>query len=344
MTERQSFTVIGAGAIGAVVGVHLMQAGHDVVFVEANAEHVAAIRERGLHLTGALEATVTPVVLEPHEVDGSHSRILLAVKVSQTENALAPMVPHLAPDGYVVSLQNGLEELRIAKMVGESRTIGAFLTFGGTYEGPGEVRFSGTGSFRVGEVDGRASPRVVELSETLAVLQPVEVTDNIMGCLWAKMALGAVYFATATVNADVVEIYDRGIYLKALGNLAGEVVGVAKAVGVIPEAFDGFDPNVFSLECPHDPARVAANWVAQKTYWSRLSQARTGVWHDLAVHHRKSEVDELVGSIRRTAEGHHIATPRLDALHSVIQDIENGRREFGWSNLDSLAQLDSALK
>lgn len=343
MTERQSFTVVGAGAIGAIVGVHLMQAGHDVVFVEANAEHVAAIRDKGLRLTGVLDATVAPVVLEPHEVDGAHSRVLLAVKSSQTENALRPIIPRLAPGGYVLSLQNGLEEYKIIKMVGEARTIGAFLTFGGFYEGPGEVRFAGVGSFRIGEIDGRASPRVVELSEILSALQPVEVTDNIFGYLWAKMALGAIYFATATVSADVPEIYDRGIYLKVLGNLAGEVVGVAKAAGVTPEAFDGFDPKVFSLDGPPDPARVGANWDAQRAYWNGNTQPRTGVWRDLAVHRRKTEVDELVGSVKRVAENHQIAMPRVDALISIIHDIENGRQELGWHNLDALAEVDSAL-
>lgn len=343
MTQRQSFTVVGAGAIGAIVGVHLMQAGHDVVFVESNAEHVAAIRKKGLRLTGLLDATVTPVVLEPHEVDGTHSQILLAVKSSQTENALAPIAPHLTPDGYVLSLQNGLEEYKIIRMVGEARTIGAFLTFGGFYEGPGEVRFAGTGSFRVGEIDGRSSPRVADLSKTLSALQPVEVTDNIFGYLWAKMALGAVYFATATVSADVPDIYDRGIYLKVLGNLAGEVAGVAKAAGVVAEAIDGFDPKVFSLGGPTDAARVAANWESQKAYWAGNTQPRTGVWRDLAVHRRKTEVDELVGAVKREAEVHHVATPRVDALISIVHDIETGRRELGWHNLDALAEIDSAL-
>ena len=323
---------------------HLMQAGHDVVFVEANTEHVAAIRKKGLRLTGLLDATVTPVVFEPHEVDGGHSHVLLAVKSGQTESALTPIVPHLAPDGYVLSLQNGLEESKIAAMVGEARTIGAFLTFSGFYERPGKVRFTRTASFCVGEVDGRVSPRVVELGEILSALQPVEVTDNIMGYLWAKMALGAIYFATATVNADVPEIYDRGLYLKMLGNLAGEVVGVATAAGVTPEAFDGFDPNVFSLSRPRDPASVAANWAAQKAYWSAATQARTGVWRDIAVRRRKTEVDDLMGSVRSIAEGHHIATPRVDALVSIIHDIENGRQELGWQNLDSLAELDSTLE
>ena len=342
--ERQSFTIVGAGAIGAIVDVHLMRADLDVVFVESNADHVAAMREKGLRLTGMLDAKVAPVVFEPHEVNSVHSRVLLAVKSRQTKGALAPMVRLLTPDGYILSLHNGLEELKIAQLVGEARIIGAFLTFGGFYEEPGHVSFTGKGSLCVGEIDGRVSPRVVELSEALSALQPVDVTNNVMGYLWAKMALGAVYFTTASVSADVPEIYDRRIYLKALGNLAGEVVDAATSAGITPEAFDGFDPKVYSLRHPSDPACMAANWAAQKANWITLTQMRTDMWRDLAVHHRKTEVDDLVESVSRAAKSHHIATPRVDALVAIIHDIENGCRELGWHNLDSLAELDRALE
>src|SRR5882724_11663505 len=110
----EDFTIVGAGAIGAIVGVHLMRAGHGVAYVEANRAHVAAIRESGLRLTGALDAIVRPQVMLPEEA-GPLRQVLLAVKSRHTEEALGTIVPLLAPDGYVVSLQNGLEEYKIAR-------------------------------------------------------------------------------------------------------------------------------------------------------------------------------------------------------------------------------------
>src|SRR5215470_10946957 len=126
------FTLIGAGAIGGTVGAHLVRGGEGVLFVDQDLQHVQAMRERGLTLRGfdaassfsvRVDAT-TPDVLPAH----LHA-VLLAVKAPATDAAVRAFVDRLAPDGYVVSLQNGLNERQIAAIVGEARTIGAFVNF-----------------------------------------------------------------------------------------------------------------------------------------------------------------------------------------------------------------------
>ncbi len=338
------FTIVGAGAIGGIVGVNLIRTGHDVSFIESNRPHVEAIRAGGLHLGGALEMTVRAPILLPEEATAPLGRVLLAVKARHTEQALQPLAHLLTPAGYVVSLQNGLEEYKIAAMVGEARTIGAFLTFGGHYRAPGEIVYGGPGSFRLGELDGSNTPRLDELRDALAAVQPVEITANIFGFLWGKMALGAIYFATALVSADVPAIYARESFRIAFGSLAAEVVMVAEASGVAVEAFDGFDPNAFRFGGPPNPAGIAASWDGQRRYWGRHPGARTGVWRDLATHKRPTEVEEQVGTIVRLAARHGIAVPRLIALVRMIHEAENGMRELGWHNLDELVALDLRLR
>lgn len=335
----ETFTIVGAGAIGAIVGVHLMRAGHEVDYIEANRAHVAAIREHGLRLTGALEAVVQPPVMLPEEADRPLRNVLLAVKSRHTEDALATIAPLLAADGYVASLQNGLEEYKIARTVGRQRTIGAFLTFGGHYREPGLVVYGGPGSFRIGELDSGTTPRLAALRAALASLQPVEITPNIFGCLWAKMSLGAIYNATALVSADVTEQYGHARYRALFGRLCGEVVAVADAAGVRCEPFDGFDPAVFRPGTPADEAAIAASWEGQRRYWHRHGPGaqRTGVWRDLAVHKRKTEIDEMIGSVRKVAREHGVATPLLDALTAFVHEVEDGTRELGWHNLDALS-------
>jgi 2-dehydropantoate 2-reductase len=339
----EPFTIIGAGAIGGIVGAHLHRAGHDIVFVESNRDHVAAIRRDGLRLSGALEATIHAPVLLPEEVRGRLHRVLLAVKARHTEAALAPVAGLLAEDGCVVSLQNGLEEYKIAAMVGATRTIGAYLTFGGHYRGPGDIVYGGPGSFRLGEMDGRSTARVRELRDILECVQPVQVTDNIFGFLWTKMALGAVYFATALVSADVPDIYANAVCREMLGSLAAEVVAVAAARGVRVEECDGFDPKVFRIGRPGDPAAMAASWDGQFRYWSGHGSTRTGVWRDLAQHHRPTEVEEQVGTVVRMGETNGTDVPRLRVLVRMIHEVEEARRQLGWHNLDELVALDRAL-
>lgn len=343
-------TVVGAGAIGGIVGAHLAQAGHEVAFVDADRAHIDAIRRDGLRVVGAAELHVRGEAWLPDEMPPLSGPVLLAVKSRHTLEAMRAVAPRLRPDGYVVSLQNGLEEYKIASFVGESRTVGAFLTFGGHRAAPGVVAYGGQGSFRVGELDGRPSARVRELAQLLSAAHPVEVTDNIFGFLWGKMALGAYYFATALVDADVPEILERGEYLGALGRLVAETVAVAEALGVRVESIDGFDPRAFLPRfdgTPNGERRRLESWQAQRAYWLRHRAddglMRTGVWRDLAIHRRPTEVGELVDEVIRRGETLGVPTPRLSRLVAMVREAERGLRPLDWANLESLAALDREL-
>src|SRR5439155_17980297 len=126
--------------------------------------------------------------------------VLLAVKAQHTSAALAAVAPRLAPDGFVVSLQNGINEPLIASVVGEERTVGAFVNFGADYLEPGRIFVGGRGALYVGELDGRDSAR---LGRLLRDLPEARATSNIIGFLWAKEAYGAMLFATAVSDLSI---------------------------------------------------------------------------------------------------------------------------------------------
>jgi ketopantoate reductase len=211
--------------------------------------------------------------------------------------------------------------------------VGAYLTFGGFVEGPGRVRYAGEGSFRLGELDGTKSARVQALAAAFGALQPCAVTDNIFGYLWAKMVLGAVYYGTAVLDRDVPEIYADARARTVLGRAAREAAEVARANGVRLEECDGFDPAAFA---DGDAAGIAASWEAQRAYWAaHVGSARTGIWRDLAVHHRKTECSEHVGAVIRRRGA--VATPTLDRIAACVAGIEAGERRLGWHNLEWIA-------
>jgi 2-dehydropantoate 2-reductase len=271
----------------------------------------------------------------PGQIRSPLGTVILAVKAHDTEAALAPVAPLLAGGEYVVSLQNGLEEYKIARMVGAERTIGAFLTFGAHYEAPGRVVYGGEGSFRIGELDGTITPRLLALESALSAIQPLETTDNIFGYLWGKEALGSVYFATALVDADVPDIIDHPRYQPVLVDVCAETVQVAEAAGVRVEAFDGFDPKAMRFG-ERDPRAVAAAWEGQRRYWLSHVQRRTGIWRDLAIRKRKTEADALIGTLLREADRLGVPVPRNRAIHRQIKELEAGQRTFAWENLDAL--------
>ncbi len=329
-------TIVGAGAIGGITGAHLARSGHRVQFVERDREHAEAIRRDGLQIAGKSEFIVKVPVYFPDAVPAPIRVLILAVKTLHTREALEPLAPLLSRDGYVVSMQNGLEEAKIAALVGPQRTVGAFLTFGGYFERPGRLIYSGPGSLRVGELDGRITQRVQTLAKALSDFHPAESTDNIQGLLWGKLILSTMYFATATVDADVVDILTRPECRKVLADLTAEAMRVADAVGIRVEPVDGFNP-VALRSGPDTPEAIAA-WAAQVAYWNRGISRRTGVWRDLAVRRRRTEAGPILGALVDAAGGAGLSVPHAHTLVRIIRDIEEGRRRMDWANLTEIDQ------
>ena len=153
MTE--SILVWGGGAIGGTIAAYWARAGIDVLLVDIESDHVTTCRSSGLEISGPVDEFVVRIpAVTPDEVLGRFSRVILAVKAQHTRAAIEMIRPHLTADGFVVSAQNGLNELTISEVVGKGATIGAFVNFGADWHGPGQVLFGNRGAVVVGEIDG----------------------------------------------------------------------------------------------------------------------------------------------------------------------------------------------
>ena len=339
MTDKP-ILIWGAGAIGGTLGAYWARAGLDVLLVDQVAEHVEACRTRGLHISGPIEdfTQVVPAAT-PGEVTGTFDIIVLAVKAQATEAALAQLTPHLSPNGYVLSAQNGLNELTIAKAVGAERTMGCFVNFGADWHGPGEVLFGNRAAVVVGEIDGLIRERTRAMHERLKLFEPDAVlTDNIWGYLWGKLAYGAMLFATALTNESMSENFAdprRTIVFETLGR---EVMAVAKARGVTPIGFNGFDPEVFAPGAPADGARRSIAALAE--FNRHTAKTHSGIWRDLAVRKRKTEAGAQLNVVPKLGAELGIPTPALSAEGRLIADIEEGRRE---QSADTFGELLKAI-
>jgi 2-dehydropantoate 2-reductase len=331
--------VWGSGAIGGTIGAYLVRAGHSVTFVDRVKEHVAAIREKGLRITGPVdEFTVNAPAYTTDAVAENYETIFLCVKGQDTEAATRSLAPHLSADGYVVSVQNGLNEPVISGLVGKDRVVESFVNFGADYHEPGVILYGGRGAVVLGEVDGRMTDRVKELHKTfLDFDQDAIVTDNIPGYLWAKLAYGAMLFATALTNDSIADALAAPPHRDLYISIAREVLGVAAAAGIAPEAFNGFDPHAFM---PGVERSVSQRSMDDMVEFNRHSaKTHSGIWRDLAVRKRKTEVDPQLGPIVEHGKQTGRQTPLMIRLIELIHDIENGKRPQSVANLDVLKEV-----
>ena len=311
----------------------MVRGGESVLFVDREIEHVRTMQQRGLTIRGFAETfTVKVEATTPDALPDQLETVLLACKAPATEDAVRSFADRLVPDGCVVSLQNGLNELQIARLVGAARTIGAFVNFSADYLEPGLIHFGGRGAFYIGELDGALTPRVQQLRQGLGHWGNVQVTDNIWGYLWGKQAYGAMLFATALTNDSMGDAIDR--HRDVTVELAREVLRVANALGRTPLGFDGFEPEAIGSA---DQATVDASLERLIAVRRTDEKTHSGVWRDMAVRKRRTEVDAHFGPIVADAHRLGLEVPLLEGMIAMIHEVEDGSRPFAGANLDELA-------
>lgn len=325
----------GAGAIGGVIGAYLARAGQATVLVDREEEHVAEMRRAGLSIEGPVEAFRQSVNAEaPATLQGRYRRVILAVKAQHTEEALEMLLPHLADDGFVVSAQNGLNERVIAARIGADRTLGCFVNFGADWLGPGRILYGNRAAVALGELDGRMTERLRDMHALFSIVEPDAVaTDNIWGYLWGKLGYGALLFATALTPESMADAMASEAHRDVYAALGSEVMRLPAAEGVNPLGFNGFDPAAFAGA---DDRAIDASLAAMVAHNRRSAKTHSGIYRDLAVRKRKTEVDAQMGILVDLGREHGLPTPALARLCALIHDIEEGRRVQSMDLLDEM--------
>jgi 2-dehydropantoate 2-reductase len=310
------YVVLGCGAIGGTVAAGLVRDGHDVLVSDADPAVVAAINEHGLRIEGPIEnfTVRVPAVLPADLPERLDCPVLVAVKSQHTAAAAASLAGRMHGDGFVVSLQNGLNAEQLAAVVGPDRVVESFVNTGADVIAPGVVLRGSREPLLIGEIDGTVSDRVKAL---VADIADAEVTEHVIGHLWGKEAYGAMLAAIAVSDLSIADGLEDPAYAPLLVAVAREVLDQAP---VTPMGFDGFDPD--DLEGSLEPL-VAFNRRSAKTH--------SGIYRDLMVRHRPTEVRAHLGELKG---------PMLHRVVELIGEIEQGRRTCERSNLDLLAAYE----
>jgi 2-dehydropantoate 2-reductase len=336
--------IMGAGAIGSVVGGMLTKAGYDVTLIDQWPPHIEAMKANGLKLSGSCGDHVVPVkALQLYEAQGIQEPFdaaFLAVKAYDTEWATAFIMRYLAePDGVIVDFQNGINDERVAAVAGRHRTLGCVITISaGMYE-PGHAMRTDTGTigFKIGEHDGKDTARARELVMLLNAVAESKVTTNLWGERWSKLAIncmanpiaGLSGFGTAEVR---VEPGPRrlAVYLGA------EVISVGRARGFEVEPIWGIAVQRFV-------DAVAGRGLDEvEADISRDARSRSGGRPSLlqdVMRGRRTEIDYLNGYV--VAEGRRVGvpTPINEAVVDLYRRNGVGTLEPDPRNLEPLLKL-----
>ncbi len=332
--------VVGAGAIGGYAGGHMTRAGHDVTLIDPWPEHVEYMRSHGLQLSGLTpEETHSVPVQALHITDVQRfckerpvDIAFICVKSYDTEWATHLIKPYLAPDGYCVSLQNCINEERIAAIVGWGKTLGciASLVAADLYAAGHVKRTVPRGGdkhivFRVGEAHGRVSPRAEEVAQLLRSVDSAKVTTNLWGERWSKLVINSMrngLSAATGLSGNQRDAAEGPRWLSI--RLGSEAIRVGQALGYQLERMLGMDPETLARagEGSQDALTEIIDILTENAK-KRSDEQRPSMAQDMAKG-RRTETDFINGYVAARGQEIGVAALTHAKMNEIVKRVERG--------------------
>ncbi len=298
--------VIGAGAMGSIFGGLLKEAGEDVTFVDIYKEHMDKVAKDGLsiELPNGESKTIRGIkTATSTEGLPKMDLIIIFVKSTVTEEAAKEAKALVKEDTLFITLQNGMGNgEKIAEVVGEEKVLLGVTTCGGTFLGPGKVRFAGKGDTYIGGLkvgEERVKP-VVEAFNKAGL--PTYYRSDVIGLVWDKLfvnvAINPVTAITGLKNGELLSYEETKALMKGL---VYEAVKVAEKRGV-----------------KRDPEEVYqhALKVAEKT-----AKNISSMLQDI-MKKRKTEIETINGKIVEYGKETGVSTPYNEVITYLVKTLE----------------------
>jgi 2-dehydropantoate 2-reductase len=333
MAKKLAF--MGAGAVGSYIGGHFSRHGADVTLIDPWPDHIEAIKRDGLHLEGTQgEYLVHPKALHLHEVQSLFKDpvdiAFVCVKSYDTVWATEMISQYLAPGGFIISLQNSINEERIAGVVGWGRVLGCIASSisVNAYK-PGyvtrTVQPGGAGYtvFRAGEVHGRITPRLEEFVKMLSNIDSAKATTNLWGERWTKLVVNSMGNGVSAITGMGGKDMTLSPEVRRLSiQLGGEAVAVGQALGFNLESIRGSEPDVMKAAARGDRQAFEQVEAAMLKGLARLTdEGRPSTGQDI-VKGRRTEIDYINGLVADKGDEAGIPTPTHRALVEVVKQVE----------------------
>ncbi len=317
--------VIGAGAMGGSFGGLLARAGHEVTFVDSWAEHVAAIRANGLAVEGVAGEHRVKVRAESAVPAGLDADLAMVwVDSNNTREAALAAARALGPDGFAITLQNGIGNVEtLVEVLGKARVAGGSSMASAASRGPGRSALTHMGMTTIGELDGKNTKRLETLRDALAGAGfEVRLHPDILSVIWSKFALNCTINALCAASGlrlgEVARVPDMS---RLQDRVIDEVLAVTKAKGL-------------ALEYPDFRGHI------KEHCWKKFSRPSMLQHIDAG---RRTEIGALNARLVEEGAKLGVPTPYNDAVACLLRGVEfkrtqaAGRTEADYANLEKQA-------
>ena len=338
--------ILGAGALGRIIGALMTKNGKQVDLIDSYQENVDALNTHGASVTGNLELNWPVTALAPQDMKGEYDLVLLLTKQTANETALPRLLPYLHPDSIVCTLQNGIPEDGVAAIIGRERTIGGAVGFGATWLRPGVSELTSTleavekFAFEIGELDGVVRPRLETVKEILSAAGGTTILTNLMGIRWTKLLMNATFSGmSAALGCSFRNLLTDEKAMTCIAHIADETIKVCHGKGYRMVEMQGADMEFLELGSKAD---IAGKMDFYRKVWGRHNN-KASMLQDLEKGNN-TEIDHINGVVCRSGRECGIATPFNDKVVEIIKQAEARRTVTDFGNLARFDEIIAQAK
>jgi 2-dehydropantoate 2-reductase len=331
LEEQMRIYMIGAGAMGSVYGGLLARAGFDVTLIDPREDHIGAVRRNGLIVEGVCGRHVIRLpAYTGHTGLAPADFVIVFTDANATKEAARAVTQVLKPDGFALTLQNGIGNVEaLAHALGEARVVAGVTMNSAALPEPGRAVYTNAGITSIGSLDGRTIPALEELARMLnqAGIETRVIPDP-MAHIWSKFVLNcAINPLTAATGLRSGEMYRTPEVNALQDRIIDEILLVIERKGV-------------RLAEPAPRKKIKDHCRVRYNRPSMMQHVEQG---------RPTEIDALNGALVREAKALGIAVPYNEAVVAVVKGVEKARRQLlnepprDYAKLEAEAEAEAAV-
>ena len=326
--------IYGAGSLGTILGAFISKAGVPIELINRNKAHVEALKTKGAQVVGTMNFCQQVVAYTPSEMSGTYDIVFLMTKQQHNPEVVTMLKDFLAPDGVLVTFQNGLPEMQIAEILGEERVLGCTVAWGATLQSPGVCELTSEPdalSFSLGAISKQRSKHFNQVKELLDLMGKVDVEENFIGTRWSKLLINAAFSGmSAVLGCTFGEAAGPKDSRRIVQALIKECIDVCKKGGIRIEPVQGKD--IVKLLNYTNALKRAFSFFIIPIAIRKHAKLKASMLQDLEKG-KLTEVDAINGAVSDYGRRVGCPTPMNDKVVEIIHRIEKGELKPDFSNL-----------
>ena len=326
--------IYGAGSLGTILGAFISKAGVPIELINRNKAHIEALKAKGAQVVGTMNFRQPVVAYTPDEMKGIYDILFLMTKQQHNAEVVQMLKGFLAPNGVLVTFQNGLPEMQIAEVLGEERVLGCTVAWGATMQSPGVCELTSEPdalSFSLGAISTQRSKHFAKVKELLETMGTVEVEENFLGTRWSKLLINAAFSGmSAVLGCTFGEAAGPKESRRIVQALIKECIDVCQVGGIRIEPVQGKD--IVKLLNYTNALKRAFSFFIIPIAIRKHAKLKASMLQDLEKG-KLTEVDAINGAVSEYGRKVGFPTPMNDKVVEIIHRIEQGELKPSFDNL-----------